>query len=184
MSKTVSFKGSILLHDSKSAHKNISLKYKNPSLLDGFEESLTDTMMSSFDSLNLSPEEKKNLSRSHRRMLNCYRHLNPFTLNHDSRKLINEINQSNQSSMVIEANQYGVYVCLAALYSGKIASDKKIEFILEHAPLALFPSTFIKSQPKSSHLKITFRLTDDSWLVPFKSLYNNQKIKYSLKKAA
>lgn len=184
MSKSISFKGKILFLNSKTSRKNTYLKYNHPSFKDGFEDNLTDTMMASFDHLNLTAEEKKILSRSHRKMLNYYRHLSPFSLNMDAKKLISEINQSKQTHIKIQANHYGAYICLAALYSGKISSEKSVEFILESAPLALFPKAFIKSVPKISHHKVTFCLGEDCWLTPFSSLYSNQKLKYSLKKAA
>jgi hypothetical protein len=181
MSKPIIFKGKIQFVGAKATEKNTLMKYADPTFKEGFEESLTDTMMASFENLKLTVDEKKHLSRSHRKMLNYYRHLNPFSLNMDANKLILEINQSKQTHVVIEANHYGAYICLAALYSGKLSQDKKIEFILEKAPLALFPKAFIKSEPKVSLHKVVFNLSEDCWLSPFSSLYNNQRIKYSLK---
>jgi hypothetical protein len=180
MSKSVNFKGKILFSGTR---KNTPIKYAHPSFEAGFEDNLADTMMASFEHLNLTMEEKKNLSRSHRKMLNYYRHLSPFSLNSDAKKLINEINNSKEDMIVIEAHHYGAYVCLAALYSGKLDHSKKIQFILEKAPLALFPKAFMKAEPKKTH-QITFRVSEDCWLSPFSSLYSNQKIKYSLKRAA
>lgn len=184
MSKPVSFKGRILFVLGAGNRKTIPLKYAEPVFNDGFEDNLAETMMVSFENLNLTAEEKKNLSRTHRKMLNYYRHVSPFSLNGDAKRLIDEINQSTESKMTIEAAQYGAYVCLAALYSGKLDSSKKIEFILEKAPLALFPKTFMKSKNVLDHHKVIFRLSDDCWLSPFSTLYNNDKIKFSLKKAA
>lgn len=184
MSKPVSFKGRILFVATTTNRKPVSLKYADPTFKDGFEDNLAETMMTSFGHLNFTAEEKKILSRTHRKMLNYYRHVSPFSLNGDAKKLIAEINQSTDSKLTIEAAHYGAYVCLAAIYSGKIDSSKKIEFILEKAPLALFPKAFIKSEIKTNHHKITFRLSDDCWLSPFSSLYNNDNIKFSLKKAA
>lgn len=177
MSKSINFKGKIQFVGVKSP-----LRYADPIFEESFEENICDSMMASFEKLNFSAEEKKHLSRSHRKMINYYRHISPFSLNTDAKQLILAINQSKESSVVIEANNYGAYVCLAALYSGKLSADKKIEFILEKAPLALFPKAFMKSEPKNSHHKIVFRLSEDCWLSPFSSLYNNQRIKYSLAK--
>ena len=182
MSKPISFKGQILFSHSKASEKKTLMKYAQPTFKEGFEESLADTMMASFEHLNLTAEEKKQLSHSHRKMLNYYRHLNPFSLNHDAQKLIAEINHSKENHVVIEAYHYGAYVCLAALYSGKISHHKKVDFILEKAPLALFPKALMKSQPTAKHHNVTFRLSDDCWLSPFSSLYNNQRIKYTLAK--
>ncbi|MDO9184149.1 MAG: hypothetical protein Q7U04_17175, partial [Bacteriovorax sp.] len=120
MSRPIIFKGKVQFVGVTSAEKNGQMKYADPTFKEGFEESLTDTMMASFESFKLTAEEKKQLSRSHRKMLNYYRHLNLFSLNVDAKKLITEINQSKQTHVVIEANHYGAYICLAALYSGKL----------------------------------------------------------------
>lgn len=175
MSKSISFKGKIQFVGKKS------MKYSDPTFKEGYEENLADTMMSSFDHLNFTAEEKKQLSRTHRKMLNNYRHLSPFSLNLDAKLLIEEINQSKQTHVVIEANHYGAYICLAALYSGKLSPDKKIEFILEKAPLALFPQSFMKSKTQNQSHKVVFHLSEDCWLSPFSSLYTDERIKYSLR---
>lgn len=181
MNKPIIFKGKIQFLGLKATEKNSLMKYANPTFREGFEENLADTMMASFENLNLTTVEKKQLSRSHRKMLNYYRHLNPYSLTVDAEKLILEINQSKQSHVVIEANHYGAYICLAALYSGKLSQDKNIEFLLEKAPLALFPRAFIKSEPIDRLHKVVFHLSEDCWLSPFSTLYSNQRIKFSLK---
>lgn len=182
MRKSSDLKGKILFLSANTSRKATSLKYKNPSFQISHNESITDTMMSSFEHLNFSTEEKKNLSRTHRKLLNSYRRINLFSLKLDAQKLINEINHSKQTHIKIEANDYGAYICLAALYSGNLPADKKIEFILENAPLALFPKSLLKSEPTSNKHKITFRLNNDCWIRPFKSLYKNQSIKFSVSK--
>lgn len=180
MNKSINLKGKIQFVGEKIS----VMKYATPTFKEGFEENLCDTMMASFENLNFSTEEKKQLSRSHRKMINYYRHISPFSLNADAKQLVMAINQSNKTSVVIEANHYGAYVCLAALYSGKLSENKKIEFILEQAPLALFPKALMKSEPKDRIHKVVFNLSEDCWLSPFSSLYNNQRIKYSLMKKA
>lgn len=178
MSKPINFKGKIQFVGGKST----LMKYDDPIFKEGFEENLCDTMMASFLHLNFSHEEKKQLSRTHRKLINYYKHISPFSLNADAKQLIAAINKSSDSHVVIEANHYGAYVCLAALYSGKLSHDKKIEFFLEKAPMALFPKAFMKTEPENNIHKIVFRLSEDCWLSPFSSLYNNQRIKYSLNK--
>ena len=181
MRKPIIFKGKIQFVGARASEKSTLMKYDDPIFKEGFEDNLADTMMASFENLKLTADEKKQLSRSHRKLLNYYRHINPFSLNMDAKKLILEINQSKQTHVVIEANHYGAYICLAALYSGKLSKDKKIEFILEKAPLALFPKTLIKAEPKDRVHKVVFNVSEDCWLSPFSTLYNNQSIKYSLK---
>ena len=146
----------------------------------GFEQ----TIMASFDFLNFSVEEKKQLSTKHRKMLNNYRQLNPFALNLDAKNLIDQISTCKNDSIIIEAQDYGAYICLAALYSGKLPSNKKIEFRFQSAPLALFPKTFLKKLPKNLDHKIVFKVTENCWLYPFTTLYSNEKIKCYYLKAA
>lgn len=184
MKKTINFKGRIEFFQSLSKQKAGHLEYGAPNFSKDFENGIANTMMADFEQLNLTSEEKKNLSRSHREILNYYRYLSPFSLNTDAKKLIAEINHSSEKQLTIKAEQYGAYVCLAALYSGKLDRSKKIDFILEKAPIALFPKSFMKSRSKSNNHKVVFCLTDDCWLSPFNSLYNNHNIKLMLKKAA
>lgn len=178
MNKSNSLKGKIQFVGGKSS----TIKYSAPTMEAGFEDNICDTMMGSFENIKFSSEEKKQLSRSHRKIINYYRHLNPFSLNADAKQLISMINSSRENQFVIKANQYGAYICLAALYSGKLSDHKKVEFILENAPLALFPKALMKAKPKDRLHKIVLKLSEDSWLSPFTSLYDNQMIKYSFAK--
>ena len=148
------------------------------------ESDFDETMMSAFDFLNLSAEEKKGLSRKHRNLLNSYRQLNLFSLNADAQQLIEEIKNCKNKSIIIEACDYGAYICLAAFYSGKLPAEKKIEFLLEKSPIALFPTTFLKASPKGEDKKLVFRVTEKCWIKPFSTLYSNDKIKCLFKRAA
>lgn len=172
MQKSSNFKGKIFFSQNSALKKTLMSYYAEP-LEMGFDQ----TIMASFDFLNLNPEEKKQLSKRHRQMLNNYRHINPFALNVDAQELIEHIAKCKSERMVIHAHDYGAYICLAALYSGKLPTNKKIEFHFESSPLALFPKSFLKSQPKSNEHKIVFHVQEDSWLGPFSTLYNNDKIK-------
>ena len=184
MQKSHNFSGKILFSPEAKSKKLTLMSYQTEPLEAGFEQ----TMMSSFDYLNFSIKEKKQLSTRHRRVLNNYRQINPFTLNIAARELIQQIIKCKSSSLVIEAHDYGAYICLAALYSGKLPTNKKIEFHFEGSPLALFPKSLLKSSlnkaRKSLDHKIIFRVCEDSWLSPFTTLYSNDKIKCFYLKAA
>ena len=149
------------------------MSYYSESNEAGFEE----TIMSSFDDLNFSTDEKKNLSSKHRKILNKYRYINQFELSSDAHKLVTEIQKCKSASIKIKAHDYGVYICLAALYSGKLPSNKKIEFHFEGSPLALFPKSFLKRDPKILAHKIVFHVKENSWLSPFSTLYSHDQIK-------
>lgn len=174
------FKGKILFSPEASGGKKTLMAYYAEPLEAGFDQ----TIMSSWDFLNFSNEEKKMLSNKHRKMLNNYRHINPFALNVDAQELIEQIKKCKSDNMVIEAHDYGAYICLAALYSGKLPANKKIEFQFEGSPIALFPKTMMKSDPKSLEHKIVFQVKENCWLAPFSTLYSNEKIKCFYLKAA
>lgn len=180
MQKPQNFSGKILFSHEKKSMKKTLMSYQTEPMEAGFEH----TMMSSFDFLNFSPEEKKQLSTRHRIVLNNYRQINPFALNVDARELIEQIAKCKSSTLIIEAHDYGAYICLAALYSGKLPSNKKIEFHFEESPLALFPKSLLKNSPKNHDHKIVFRVCEKSWLSPFSTLYSNDQIKCFYLKAA
>lgn len=174
------FKGKILFSPEARSEKKTLMAYYAEPLEAGFDQ----TIMSSWDFLNFSNEEKKMLSTKHRKMLNNYRHINPFALNVDAQELVEQIKKCKSETMVIEAHDYGAYICLAALYSGKLPTNKKIEFQFAGSPIALFPKTMMKSSPKSLEHKIVFRVKENCWLAPFSTLYSNEKIKCFYLKAA
>jgi hypothetical protein len=174
------FKGKILFSQANACEQKTLMSYYAEPLEPSFEQ----TIMASWDFLNLSVEEKKQLSTRHRKMLNKYRHINPFALNVDAQELIELIKKCKAETMVIEAYDYGAYICLAALYSGKLPANKKIEFHFAGSPIALFPKTMLKATPKNIDHKIVFRLKENCWLAPFSTLYNNEKIKCHYLKAA
>ncbi|MBC7427855.1 MAG: hypothetical protein H7336_04530 [Bacteriovorax sp.] len=174
------FKGKILFSPQVRGEQKTLMSYFAEPLEAGFDQ----TIMSSWDFLNFSAEEKKQLSTRHRKMLNNYRHINPFALNVDAQELIAQIKKCKADTMVIEAHDYGAYICLAALYSGKLPASKKIEFQFAGSPLALFPKTMLKTAPKSADHKIVFSVKENCWLTPFSTLYSNEKIKCFYLKAA
>ncbi len=180
MSKSQHFKGKIVCSENMSLEKKTLMSYHTTPI----EAGLNETMMCAFDFLNLKSEEKKRLSLRHRNLLNNYRQLNLFSLNSDAQKLIEEISRSKAHTMFISACDYGAYICLAAIYSGKIPQNKKIEFILEKSPLALFPTTFLKTPPQGEDQKIIFKVTEECWIRPFSTLYSNNKIKCCYRRAA
>ncbi|MBC7713683.1 MAG: hypothetical protein H7177_10105 [Rhizobacter sp.] len=174
------FKGKILFSAIARGEQKTLMSYYAEPLEAGFDQ----TIMSSWDFLNFSAEEKKQLSTRHRKMLNNYRHINPFALNVDAQELIEQIKKCKSDTMVIEAHDYGAYICLAALYSGKLPANKKLEFQFAGSPLALFPKTMLKTSPKTADHKIVFRVKENCWLAPFSTLYSNEKIKCFYLKAA
>ena len=182
MRTPASFKGQITFSKASPLHaeKKVLMSY----YLEVNEGGLDQIIMSSFGELNFSEEEKKCLSSNLRKQLNNYRQINPFALNLEALELIKEINKCKEEKIIIEAQDYGVYICLTALYSGEFPRKKSVEFHFNGSPLALFPKTLLKSSPKNDRHKIVYKIEENSWLKPFSTLHSHELIKCSFLKAA
>ena len=174
------FKGKIMFSPEAHGEKKKLMSYYAEPLETDFDQMI----MASWEFLNFSQEEKMQLSTKHRKVLNSYRQINPFALNVDAQELIEQIKKCKSNHMVIEANDYGAYICLAALYSGKLPPNKKIEFQFAASPIALFPKIMLKNAPKTNAHKIVFNVQENCWLSPFSTLTSNEKIKCFYLKAA
>lgn len=145
-----------------------------------FTPEFTETFMSNFQELDLSEREKKSLSRAHRSLINQYKKISPFSLNKDKNNLLQAICESDEKTITVEASEYGAYICLAAAYSGKLPSNKKIKFVLSSSPIALFPKSFIKSNELPNNCEIVYCIKSEHWFDEYESLYQNNYLKFSL----
>lgn len=175
------FSGKIVFQGSPKAKQ----KRKNRSRLLTFEMSMftndfSETFMSNFKELNFSEKEKKCLSRAHRDLISQYKKISPFSLNKDKNNLLNAIESSKDKTIIIEASEYGAYICLAAAYSGKLPEDKKIKFVLSASPLALFPKSFVKNGELPKNCEIVYCIKSEHWFDSFESLYQNDFLTFSL----
>ncbi len=172
------FTGVILAcNSSKKRQKKAPLLKFETSL---FNPEFTETFMSNFECLNLSDKDKKELSREKRKLINQYQKLSPFNLNKDKNKLIDAIESSKESTIRIEASEYGAYICLAAAYSGKLPKDKIITFVLSSSPIALFPKSFLKDKDLSNQIEIIYELKSEHWFDNFECLVKNDDLTFSL----
>ncbi len=175
------FSGKILFKGNPKAKQ----KRKNTSTLLKFEMAMftndfSDTFMSNFRDLNLTEKEKKSLSRAHRDLIGQYKKISPFSLNKDKNNLLQAIESSKETSITIEASEYGAYICLAAAYSGKLPENKKIKFVLSSSPIALFPKSFVKNEDLPNNCEIIYCIKSEHWFDNFESLYQNDFLKFSL----
>ena len=172
------FKGHVYFHNG-SESKKILMKYELTCPEDQFHQ----FMMNSFKNLDFSFKEKAKLTRTHRRNLYQYLNLNLFELNQNANQWIELINNSKQNEINIEAYEYGAFICLTALYSGKLSKNKKINFNFDKSPLALFPSTLIKKNPAKAH-QLAYQAKLGSWINNFETLYRYKSIDDKFKKSA
>lgn len=172
------FKGSIFLLNQTSLKKTL-FKYETSAQKFEFHQS----MMSSFRGVELSSEEKQKLSHQHRKNLYYYLNINLFELTRDAVRLVDIINNAKDDQLYIEASDYGAFVCMAAVYTGKIVEDKKINFIFTNSPVSLFPKNLHRKNPhKNSHFH--YQTSTNSWVNNFQSLYQQTELQFKYSQVA
>lgn len=157
------FKGQIRIFCDTSKERNLTFNVPEEDL--PFSESL----MSCYTKLKLTPEEKRDLSLNHRKIIHQYQKLDDQVVLMYVDKFINAL-PTSRKRIKIETSDFGSYICLAAIHSGKIPEDLKISFELENSPVELFPKKFVK-KALNSKSKVKFTYSENSWVRPFKSLY-------------
>lgn len=178
MTKELRFKGSIFVNEFKGKNAFV-FDYETAPMNLQFHK----LMMSSFKGFNFSAVEKQKLSRKHRHDIHNYLNLNIFNLAKDALKLVDKINNHSLAEFSIDASDYGAFVALAALYSGKINAQKKVQFILHKSPMALFPKSLLKKNPPKQH-SVIYNFSEENWINHFETLYSNDAISVKFKKAA
>jgi len=142
---------------------------------DKVEPSFEMTMMKEFNDLNLSHEEKILLSTEHRKIIYKYKSIKQNQLKKIGKEVFQTITEEVKKKVDIRIKAKGImaYFCLAAIYSGKLPSNKHIIFELSAIPLSLFPKDLVK---KSTDLpEIVFFIENENWISQFKSLYQCPK---------
>jgi hypothetical protein len=157
------FKGQIKIFSDTSKEKNLTFNVPEEDL--PFSESL----MSCYSKLKLTSEEKRDLSYKHRKIIHQYQCLDDQVLEMYVDKFINALPESRKK-IKIQTSDFGSYICLAAIHSGKIPEGLKLSFELGDSPVELFPKKYVKKALKSDS-KVKFTYSEDSWVRPFKSLY-------------
>lgn len=136
---------------------------------------LQKTLMNSFRGLNLTESEKRIFTRKLRERVYCYQSLNPQTLKKYADQLVKKIAHANKSKMTINASEYGSFICLAAILSGKLPHDVNIVFNLSAVPMVLFPRELIRKRANGQECDLRLSMEKDHWLRPFKSLHKAPK---------
>lgn len=138
---------------------------------------LTDTLMSNFSHLKLSEYEKRSLTKWQRQEISFYRLTPTKEISQCAHQLVKEINKLKGNQITIKACDFGTFVCLAAIFSGKIDRFKNIHFELALAPLKFFPKDLVdKKNVMNSKMNVTFKSKSDCWLKNFESLIWEQEI--------
>lgn len=130
----------------------------------------TATLMSSFSSLNLSDEEKSKLTQDHRKYLCHFNYIQEKDLKKAQRELVLALKKLQNDSLVIRANEFGAYVCLAAIFSGELPTGVDWRFELEEFALPLFPKNLVKNKHAGHLYEIALKYSSNGWVGPFPSL--------------
>lgn len=149
---------------SKKEVQRVDLTIDTPTL------SLHETLMCEFKFLNLSHQEKKNLSRSHRKYLCRFKNLNLETIEDRRDQLINQLIKYDHLKLHIKAEEEGALICLAAILSGKLPSHADWHFELSELALPLFPKKLVKNHSMPDSFNINFTYKKDGFIHAFPSL--------------
>lgn len=142
------------------------LKFKLPKK----EITMADTLMSEFSHLGLSPEEKNKLSRNHREYFCSFKFLKEKDIKKMTNELISNLSELKNEPLVISASEAGVFICLAAIFSGKLPQNVEWRFELEEFALPLFPKELVKKSSAADSYDISFKFNESGYIKPFPSL--------------
>ncbi len=174
MNKSI-FDGKIILNNqtinttlspsTSTSKKIMNIKLNMPTI--DFE----DTLMKHFKSLGLNGQERGQLSLNHRKEICAYKNVDQRSLSGAIKNLCKKINEEPADHIIIEADDFGSYVCLATIFSGKINSNKVIHCELYNVPIKLFPPNLIPNKFKNSNITVNINYEHEHWLTSFKTLH-------------
>jgi hypothetical protein len=130
---------------------------------------MTQTFMRSFKGLQLSEEEKREFSKSHREEIKQYQNIKRAVLKEYATEFISQVKKQKDNNFTVQATGIGAYICLAAIVSGKLPESKKFEFHFSEVPLNLFPKQLVKETKSNGSIQIHLE-DENTWLRKFKSL--------------
>ncbi len=133
------------------------------------EASFSDYLMCSHSKLKLTKAEKRELSLDHRKIIQQYQSLDPQTLLEYVEEFVSALPDSS-SDVKVSSQDFGSYICLAAISMGKIPKTINISFDLTDAPTGLVPLKLSKKLGQKN-ISVNFLYSEDSWVAPFKALY-------------
>lgn len=152
-------------------HKNNRGKLgSSPFKLSVKKPEIVDCLMSKFKNFNFSEKEKQLLSAKHRELICEYTQIKDNDLTKYSNKLIKELKKYKDEVITIKASDFGAFVCLAAIFSGKLPQEQNWNFELSSTPVKLFPKSLVKDKFAAESYNVSFIVESDCWLKPFKSL--------------
>jgi len=158
------FKGKIKILNSKKPKRTLDFKFETQDF------SIDQVVMGNFCNLGFNESEKRDLSAGHRQIIKRYQTINEKELKRYSNELIKFIKETNSERVDIEASDAGTFICLTAIYSGKLPKDKEIFFHLSSSPIQLFPKALVKSKTAAHAVSINFCQVGNSWLRSFNCL--------------
>ena len=133
------------------------------------EAAFSDFLMSSLSKLKLSKEEKRELSLDHRKIIQQYLSLDPKTLLEYVDEFVSALPDSNKK-VKVSSEDFGSFICLAAISMDKIPKTMNISFDLLDAPTGLIPMKLNKKLCQKN-ISVNFLYSEDSWVAPFETLY-------------
>jgi len=165
-------RGTISIVDHKGKKQKVDFDFTP-----NHDHNIGDTLMNHFKDCHFSPDEKQLLTREHRKIILTFKNLPVEKVTEYRDKLILKINRSHSNKIQIQTKNIGTFICLAAILSGKLDTDKNISFQFNMVPILYFPKKLARAKKniEFKNLKIQFYFEEDSWIKPFKTLYKCPK---------
>lgn len=132
--------------------------------------SVSETLMSEFQGLNLSNEEKGKLSRNLREYMCIYTHITEKDISTYRKQLIKELRNYSDETLVISASELGAFICLAAIFSGELPQNVSWHFELKEFALPLFPKELVKKKSAAQSYDVSLVFSKEGWVRPFPTL--------------
>lgn len=158
------FKGKVKIKSKKKLLRALKFDF------DFTNYDLEEVMMCNFENLKLCQEEKHELSQTHRQIIKNYQKIDEEYLVKSAKQLTKIINELKHDQIDIEATDAGTFICLAAIFSGKLNIEKDINFHLDSAPINLFKKRFVHNKNAMKSVNVNLNDEQESWLRSFSSL--------------
>ena len=161
------FKGKIKVLENKKIKESLQFHFETQ------EFSIDQVVMNNFKTLKFSECEKRELSAVHRQIIKQYQNLKKSEISKIAKSLIRSIKSTKSDKITIEASHAGTFICLAAIFSGKLPKNKEICFHLTSSPIRLFPQSFVEDKHAAHAVSVSLNNKQGCWMHQLKSLHQS-----------
>ena len=138
--------------------------------IDKDPSALNETFNSQFKEVPFAESEKKNLTQRHRFELKFFKTIEEEEISGAVDQFIQDLSGKFGKTLIIEASSTGAFLCLAAIFSGRLPKNQDWIFELSDIPVAVFPTSLIKETSPLDDYEVNFYFHPKSWMNGFPTL--------------